>query len=88
MGEKVTNLIKEKTIKVNPMHRHFTHAKSYIIAFTHCIRYIFSYLKQECRVKKGLAPNKSFRKTFRKKEDKQIGAFKEFRITTKLASEV
>ena len=34
------------------------------IAFTHCIRYVFSYLKQECRVKKGLAPNKSFKKTF------------------------
>ena len=38
------------------------------IAFTHCIRYVFSYLKQECRVKKGLVPNKSFRKTFEKKE--------------------
>ena len=30
MGEKVANLIKKKTIKVNPMHRHFTHEKSYI----------------------------------------------------------
>ena len=39
------------------------------IAFTHCIRYMFSYLKQECREKKGLALNKSFRKTFREKED-------------------
>ena len=27
-----------------------------------------SHLKQEYRVKKGLAPNKSFRKTFREKE--------------------
>ena len=39
------------------------------IAFTRCIRYVFSYLKQECRVKKGLAFNKSFRNTFGEKED-------------------
>ena len=29
-GEKLANLIKEKTIKVNLMNRHFIHAKSYI----------------------------------------------------------
>ena len=51
---------KEKTIKVNLMHKHFVHAKSYItLAFTHYIRYMFSYLKQECRVKKVLHPIKA-----------------------------
>ena len=39
------------------------------IAFTHYIRYIFSYLKQEYRVKKGLASDKSFKKTFGEKEE-------------------
>ena len=45
---------------------------------THCIKYMFPYLKQEYRVKKGLALNKSFKKTFGEKEGKQIGVFKEF----------
>ena len=35
---------------------------------THCIGYMFSYLKQECKVKMGLALDKSFRKTFREKK--------------------
>ena len=30
MGEKVANLIKEKIIKVNLIHRHFIHAQSHI----------------------------------------------------------
>ena len=37
------------------------------ISFMHnhtFIRYMFSYLKQEYRVKEGLAPDKSFKKTF------------------------
>ena len=29
---------------------------------------MYVYLKQECRVQKGLAPNKSFRKIFGKKK--------------------
>ena len=41
---------------------------------THCIRYMSSYMKQECRVKKGLAPNKSFRKTFGEKEGNSDGS--------------
>ena len=43
------------------------------IAFTHYIRYMFSYLKQECRVKKGLASDKSF-KDLRKEEDNSNGS--------------
>ena len=45
---------------------------------THCIRHMFSCLKQECRVKKGHAPDKSFRKTFEEKEGnlKKIRVFK------------
>ena len=70
IGEKLANLIKEKTIRVNLMNKHFIHAKViHRIAFTHCTRYMFSYLKQECRVKKGLASDESFRKTFGEKED-------------------
>ena len=38
------------------------------IAFTHCIRYMFFYLKQEYRVKKGFVPDKNFKKTFGEKE--------------------
>ena len=38
----------------------------------HCITHLHqiyvSCLKQECRVKKGRAPDKSFRKTFEEKE--------------------
>ena len=33
-----------------------------------CIKYMFSCLKQECRVKKSLTFDKNFRKTFREKE--------------------
>ena len=41
MGEKLANLIKERAIKVNLMHRHFIHAKSYIcIAFAYCVKHI------------------------------------------------
>ena len=45
---------------------------------THCIGHMFSYLKKECRVKKGLTPDKSFRKTFEEKEGnlKKIRVFK------------
>ena len=45
---------------------------------------MFSCLKQECRVKKGRAPDKSFRKTFEEKKGnfKQIGVFKEAQIPT------
>ena len=51
------------------MNKHFIHAKViHRIAFTHCTRYMFSYLKQECRVNQGLAPDKSFRKTFGKEK--------------------
>ena len=35
----------------------------------HCIKYMFSCLKQEYRVKKGLALDKSFRKIFGEKEE-------------------
>ena len=35
---------------------------------THCIRYMFSYLKQEYRVKEDLTPDKSFKKTFEKEK--------------------
>ena len=37
---------------------------------TYYIRYMFSYMKYEYRMKKELAPGKSFRKTFGEKEDK------------------
>ena len=48
------------------------------IAFTHCIRYMFSYLKQECRVKKGLAPRQKLQKDLRgeKRQLKHIEVFK------------
>ena len=46
------------------------HSRTIIHYMTHCIRYMFSYLKYECRMKKGLALDKSFRKTFGEKEDK------------------
>ena len=46
------------------------HSCTIIHCMTYCIRYMFSYLKQECRVKKmkGFALDKSFRKTFKEKE--------------------
>ena len=44
------------------------HSCTIIHCITHCIRYMFSYLKEECRAKKGLASDKSFRKTFEEKE--------------------
>ena len=44
------------------------HSCTIIHCMTHCIRYMFSYPKQEYRVKKGLALNKSFQKTFGEKE--------------------
>ena len=46
------------------------HSCTIIHYMTYCIRYMFSYLKYECRMKKDLALGKSFRKTFREKEDK------------------
>ena len=46
------------------------HSCTIIHCMTYCIRYMFSYPKQECKVKKGLAPDKSFRKTFVEKQDK------------------
>ena len=39
-----------------------------IYCMTHCIKYMFSCLKQECKVKKGFALDENFRKTFREKE--------------------
>ena len=68
MGEKLTNLIKEKTIKVNLIHKHFIHTKSYITWHSYIASYIYSYLKEEYRVKKGFTPDKNFRKTFEEKE--------------------
>ena len=38
-----------------------------IHCITHYIKYMFSCLKQECKVKKGLALDKSFKKTFGEK---------------------
>ena len=46
------------------------HSCTIIHYMTYCIRYMFSYMKYECRMKKDLAPDKSFRKTFGEKEDK------------------
>ena len=50
------------------MHRHFIHSRTSHSIYTLHQIYV-SYLKQECRVKKGLALDKSFRKTFEEKED-------------------
>ena len=47
------------------------HSCTIIHCMTYCIRYMFSYLKQEFIVKKGLTLDKSFRKTFGEKEDLQ-----------------
>ena len=49
-----------KCSNISFMRNHTLHNASHQI-------YIFSYLKQECKVKKGLAPDKSFRKTFGEK---------------------
>ena len=66
MGEKVANLKKHK----NEINAQAFHSCTIVHYMTYCIRYMFSYLKCECRMKKGLAPDKSFRKTFGEKEDK------------------
>ena len=68
-GQEVDEFNKKKDHK-RESNAHTFHSCKVIhpIAFTHYIRYMFSYLKQECRVKKGLALNKSFRKTFGEKE--------------------
>ena len=52
-----------------------------IHCMTRCIRYMFSYMKEEYKVKKGLTPNKSFRKTFEEKKgkSKQIEVSKNFK---------
>ena len=63
-GEKVANLKKSET------NAQTFHSCTIIHYMTYCIRYMFSYLKYECRRKKDLAPDKSFRKTFGEKEDK------------------
>ena len=45
-----------------------SHSCTIIYYMTHYIRYTFSYLKQECRVKRGFVLDKNFRKTFGEKE--------------------
>ena len=55
------------------------HSCTIIHCMTHCIRYMFSYLKQEYKVKKGLASIKaSKRPSGRKKETQTNLSFKEF----------
>ena len=66
-GENVAILIKEKAIKINSNAQTF-HSCTIMHCMTHCIRYMFSYLKQECIMKQGLASDKSFKKTFGEKE--------------------
>ena len=46
------------------------HSCTIIHYMTYCIRYMFSYMKYEYRMKKDLASGKSFRKTFGENEDK------------------
>ena len=69
VGKKVANLIRRKKHKSETNAQAF-HSCTVIHYMTYCIIYMFSYMKYECRMKKDLAPDKSFRKTFGEKEDK------------------
>ena len=69
MDEKLANLIKEKTIKVNLMHNISfmqSHA-SHNIHTLHQIYVLLSETGMQDKKKRGLALDKSFRKTFEEK---------------------
>ena len=63
------------------------HSCTIIHHMIYCIRYLFAHFKQGCRMKKGFAPDKSFRKTFGRKKIIKSRISKKPQIPTSLALE-
>ena len=64
---------KEKTMKVNLMHKHFIHARSYITQHSRIASDICAFSEIGIQTEEGFCTDKSFKKTFKKKEDNSNG---------------